>query len=136
MKNKKWFSTLLIAASVFLTALPVQAASSQYLEMYENGPSTVESYHHHGNHVYITVNNSAPTGNWGDINWELIDGYSQTIASGTVTNPLTVFGYPNSGDHNISLDFPLDGSNQNDARLVLTCTSGRCQGDAYIETTN
>jgi hypothetical protein len=134
--KKRLFSTLLIAASVFLTSLPVQAASDQYVDMYENSPSTVESRHHYGNHVYITVNNNAPTGNWADINWELVDGYSQVIASGTVTNPLTVFGYPNSGDHNISADFALDSFNQNDARLVLTCTGGRCLGDAYIQTTN
>ncbi|MFD0675384.1 MULTISPECIES: hypothetical protein [unclassified Paenibacillus] len=134
--KKRLFSTLVIAASILVYSLPVHAASYQWIEMYENSNSQVESRHHYGTHVYISVNNSAPTGNWGDINWELIDGYSNIIASGTVTNPLTVYGYPNSGDHNITADFVLDSSNQNDARLVLTCTSGRCQGDAYIETIN
>lgn len=134
--KKHFFSSLALAASLVFTALPVYAASSQYLDVYDYSPTTVESRYHYGNHVYINVNNSAPTGNWGDIEWQLVDGYSQVIASGVATNPLNVFGYPNSGEHNITADFPLDGSNQHNAKLVLTCTSGRCQGDASIETTD
>ncbi|WP_248925009.1 hypothetical protein [Paenibacillus hamazuiensis] len=134
--KKRLFASLILAASIFLAALPVYAASSQYIDINEYSPSSVESRFHYGNHVYISVNNSAPTGNWGDINWELVDGYFNVIASGTVTNPLTPIGQPNSGDHYITFDMPLDGYNQHNAKLVLSCTSGRCQGDGYIETTD
>jgi hypothetical protein len=118
-----------------LAAVPVLAASSQWLDFDENSPTQQESSWHSGNHVYIYVNNAAPTWNWGDMDWQLIDGNFNVIASGTATTPYDINGNPNNnGESYVTADLPLDSSNLNEAKLIVTCTSLRCQGDAYIET--
>ncbi|MEI7026459.1 hypothetical protein [Paenibacillus sp. y28] len=129
--KKRWMSSVLVAASLFVAALPAQA--SQYVDMDEYSSSTLQSTYQSGNSIYVSIYNYAPNYNWGDIQWEVIDGYSNVIASGTAYNPYDVGNHPTIPGSYYEGTIAIDGNNQNQAKLVLTCTTGRCSGSGYIE---
>lgn len=137
MKKKRLFTLLLVAVSLFLAALPVQAAG-QWVDLYPGYSESISNYQY-GDKVSFYVNNGASNSSYGDIYWELVDFNDVVIDSGTVYNP---WEYKmNQGDqynYNVetyySAEYPLDYSQSNRARLKLYCSGSTCYGDGRIDT--
>ncbi|MEI7027383.1 hypothetical protein WBG83_16975 [Paenibacillus sp. y28] len=112
MKKKRLVSSVLLAASLFVAALPVQASSWQGFDLY---PTITEkaSRWHVGQQVQITVHHNQ--GNLGDTYWELRDGYGTLIDSGTVY-------YQGDGFSSEVYDIePTFNPNHQQAQLTLYC---------------
>lgn len=122
-KVKRLITTMLLASSVFMAALPAQAASSQFIDMYGPNVYSVESRYHSGDTVFYLVNHFSNQYS-GDIYWRLVDLYGNELDSGVVT----------SANDYYQNQITLTGNNGNAAKLIMECPNGWCAGDGYIET--
>ncbi|MEI7028361.1 hypothetical protein [Paenibacillus sp. y28] len=116
--KKRWFTTLAVAASVFMTALPVHATGEETIFV-TNSARSAASQLYTGSTAEVYIEGWSTSS---EINWYILDQYGTTVDYGTV-------GTPNRKYEQFARYYPGSGSLQ----LVMECTdSSFCDGSGNI----
>jgi hypothetical protein len=112
--KKRWFTSLAIAASLFLVALPVSATGEETIVLYHTPQVSSQVYTGSTAEVYIE---GWSTSN--EINWYILDQYGATVDYGSVGSPTHKYD-----------QFTKYYSGAGSLQLVLECSGSSCDGSA------
>jgi hypothetical protein len=134
--KKRFLSTLLIAASVFLAALPANAAGYKYFELNSHSDKLYyQTNYISGSHAQVSVANGGFYHQYeSDVNYILYDGIGTVLASGTLIPYYDYINDIRSGESGFGGEF---NTSTGGFQLYVECVnSSGCYAESWLDVTD